>query len=68
MTWFISVLGIVLLVMYGNKSRFAPVFGIIVQLTWGGYVIATEQWGLLLGAVAFAVVHFRNWMLWRDGA
>ena len=65
MTWIISILGIILLVLYGNKSRLAPVFGIFVQLVWGGYVIVTEQWGLLLGAIAFAVVHYRNWRLWK---
>lgn len=67
MTWFISAMGIVLLWTYGNKWRYAPLLGIVVQVVWGAYVVQTEQWGLLLGAIAFLVVHTRNLWLWRNG-
>lgn len=64
MTWFLSFIGVVLLWLYGDKSKYAPPFGIFVQVTWGAYAIVTEQYGLLAGNLVFALVHLRNWRLW----
>jgi hypothetical protein len=71
MNWFdiytftMSCISILTLWMMGDKNKYAPWVGLLSQLTWIFYVCYTKQWGLMLGVVAYTVVHLRNILKWR---
>lgn len=68
MTWILSGLSIITMWLMGNKSRWGPAIGIVSQELWFYYCITTHQYGLLLGAVFYLVIHIRNYILWTREA
>ena len=53
--------------LYGDKSIWGPVIGLVSQLAWIGLAVSVEQYWLLLSVVAFVFVHSRNLKeYWRD--
>lgn len=50
--------------MMGNKWKYAPHFGVLVQIPWIIYSITTKQYGLILGAIGFIIVNLRNAIMW----
>lgn len=68
MDYAVSALSVVLLWLMGNKWKFAPLFGIAIQGLWIYYAISVKQYGLLIGSVAYLIVHIRNTFKWlREG-
>ncbi len=65
MDWLLSGISILMLWLMGNKSRWGPIVGIVTQVLWLIYVLNTEQHGLLIGTVAYAVIHVRNLRKWN---
>jgi len=49
----------------GNKNKYAPVIGLFNQILWIYLVLTTKQYGLLLGVMAYTIVHLRNFILWN---
>lgn len=62
--WAISIGSVALLWLMGNKWKYAPLFGVFVQILWFWYVFETKHWGLLAGVIAYTLVHFRNAIKW----
>jgi len=67
MDWVISFTSCAMLWMMGNKSKWGPILGLVNQVLWVIYCVHIHQYGLLLGVVAYTVVHIRNAWLWRKG-
>jgi len=51
--------------LMGNKNKYAPVIGLFNQILWIYLVLTTKQYGLLLGVMAYTIVHLRNFILWN---
>ena len=62
--WWLTLIGAILLWAYGNKYRFAPLLGILVQANLALYAVATKQYGFLASALIYAIVHVRNQREW----
>jgi hypothetical protein len=60
----LTVLGIVVVWLAGNKSRTAWSIGIVAQGFWMAYAIWLSQWGLLVGTFVYVAVYARNWRRW----
>jgi len=65
MQWILSACSILMLWLMGNKNRYAPIFGIFVQILWIIYAISLAQYGLLIGVIGYMFVHIRNTYLWN---
>jgi hypothetical protein len=66
--WMSYVLGAtscLMLWLMGNKSKYGPMVGIAVQGLWIIYAISLKQWGLIISAVAYTIVHIRNLRKWQ---
>jgi hypothetical protein len=72
MTLVLSILaGVSVLVcqwLYGNKSVWGPVVGLVGQVPWLGLIVATGAWGLLVSWVPMTAIHARNLWRWRREA
>jgi hypothetical protein len=66
MDWILSILSTIMLWMMGNKNKFAPILGVITQILWIYYAIAIHQYGLLVGTIAYLIVHIRNAIKWNN--
>jgi hypothetical protein len=57
-------LGLVQLWLAGSKLRFNSVIGGFTSVVWFAYGVVFEQWGFLVSALVFFVVHVRNYVRW----
>jgi hypothetical protein len=65
MAWVLSATSCLMLWLMGNNSKWGPRLGLANQALWLIYCLRTGQIGLLPGAVAYAVIHARNLVLWN---
>lgn len=65
MTYILSIITIITMVLAGNKSRWAWVIGLGNQALWGFYIVHTGQWGLSLMTAAITIVYARNLAKWK---
>jgi hypothetical protein len=63
--WAISFQAMVMLWLMGNGSRWGPRVGIAGQFLWMYYAVSTHQYGLVIGILAFTVIHIRNYRRMR---
>jgi hypothetical protein len=65
-SWLLSATSVLMLWMMGNKSTWGPIVGIANQFLWTYYVIfVIHQYGLMIGVIAYLVIHIRNLILWK---
>jgi hypothetical protein len=57
-------LGLVQLWMSGSKRRSGFVVGMVTSVGWFWYGLDSAQFGFLVSAVVFFVVHVRNFVRW----
>ena len=51
--------------IYGNRSRNAPIIGILGLVLWWWLTISQEMWGLIPLNVVMLFVHVRNYIRMR---
>lgn len=56
--------GLVQLWLSGSKSRFGFVVGMLTSVGWFVYGVQSVQFGFVISAVVFFVVHVRNYVRW----
>lgn len=66
MDWILSVTSCYMLWLMGNKSKWGPRVGIVNQILWIFYAVSIEQFGLLVGVLAYTVIHIRNCVKWEQ--
>lgn len=62
--WILSAGSILLLILMGNKWKYAPIYGVFFQLFWFIYIFQTKHLGLLPGVIVYTFVHLRNARKW----
>jgi hypothetical protein len=65
MDWFLSATSCLMLWLMGDKSPWGPRVGIVNQFLWFYYAISIHEWGLIIGALAYLIVHIRNLRKWE---
>lgn len=50
----------------GRKDPRGWLLGLLMQLLWAVYAIATGQPGFLVTAAGYGLVYGRNWLRWRN--
>lgn len=64
----LSVFGITGILLAGRKNAFGWLISLCSQAAWATYIIATDQWPLIYGTCAYAVVYAHNFTKWRRDA
>lgn len=66
MLWSYSLAAIGILGIYlaGRRNLWGWAIGVAAQALWIVYALATDQFGFIVSAVAYAVVYGRNWAKW----
>ena len=63
-SWILTIVGLTCFILAGRKVWWAWYVGIAGQVLWLVYSITTEQWGFLLGVVAYSLVYGVNAHKW----
>lgn len=63
----LAALGIAQIILTGKKIRHGWLVGVLTSILWFIYGVTTQQYGFLISAVVFGVIHLRNWLAWRYG-
>jgi len=59
---FASFAAILTVWVYGNRSRKAPLIGMVGQMMWWWLTISQSMWGLIPLNVVMLIVHIRNYI------
>ena len=62
---FASFAAILTVWVYGNRSRKAPLIGMVGQMMWWWLTISQSMWGLIPLNVVMLIVHIRNYIRMR---
>ncbi len=66
MSWVLSATSLIMLWLMGNRSKWGPRLGILNQVLWIYYVVyIVHDWGLIVGVIAYTIVHIRNLANWE---
>lgn len=60
----LAVIGIFGVYLVGKKNAWGWVVGIIAQLLWAIYSVATGQWGFLISCAAYAWIYGKSFLAW----
>lgn len=64
-SWALSALGITGLFFIGQRRWYGFAIGAANESLWLVYAITTQQYGFIIGAVAYGALHIRNMRKWR---
>lgn len=59
-SWALAAVGLVGMWLAGTGKRLGWTIGVLAQLLWIAYALATRQYGFLVTALAYAFVYLRN--------
>lgn len=63
-SFILSALSLLSLWLMGNKNKLGIVVGLANQLLWVVYALMLKQYGLLIGVIAYTIIHIRNFVKW----
>jgi len=63
-SFILSALSLLSLWLMGNKNKLGIVVGLANQLLWVVYAVMLKQYGLLIGVIAYTIIHIRNLAKW----
>lgn len=61
----LTALGLLGIYLSGKKNYWGWGLGVISQVVWIVYAVATQQWGFILSAFAYGFLYGKNFMQWR---
>lgn len=65
--WLMSLITIYTMFLAGNRNSWTWAVGLMNQVLWLIWILASESWGLLPMNLALWVVYLRNHMKWNAG-
>lgn len=66
--WLMSCMTIWMTLLAGNNHPRAWAVGLINQIFWITWIIASQTWGLIPMSIALAIVYARNHFKWNTDA
>jgi len=64
-SWILSIVGVTGLYLVGRRHWWGWCIAFINECLWCIYAVTTEQYGFILGAVAYGFIHLVNATRWR---
>lgn len=63
-SWILTAIGLTGFYLAAHKVWWCWYINIANQLIWAAYSLVTQQWGFLIGVVAYTIVFSRNAGVW----
>jgi len=65
-SYLLAAVGVLGLHLAGKKRSIGWLINLSAQALWIAYAIATQQYGFIISALAYATVYFNNYRKWRN--
>lgn len=62
------VMGIMGIYLAGKRNMYGWAVGVLAQILWIFYALATHQYGFIVSALAYGWMYARNFINWRKDA
>lgn len=63
-SYILSAVSLTSLWLMCNKNKLGIVVGLVGQILWFTYALMLKQYGLIIGVVAYTIIHVRNPLKW----
>lgn len=63
-SYILSAVSLTSLWLMGNKNKLGIIVGLAGQILWLAYALMLKQYGLIIGVVAYTIIHVRNLLKW----
>lgn len=63
-SYILSAVSLTSLWLMGNKNKLGIIVGLAGQILWLAYALMLKQYGLIIGVVAYTIIHIRNLVKW----
>ena len=67
-SWVLAAIGVTGIFFVGKKVIWAWLVLLVNECIWIAYAIATEQYGFIVMATAYAIVYIRSYLAWKKEA
>ena len=64
-SYVLSFFGVLGMWLAGSGKRAGWAIGVLCQFGWFAYALVSEQYGFIIGCLAYGSVQFRNWRKWK---
>ena len=64
-SWILAIFGVSGMFFVGKKTAWGWLVLLFNEVIWTVYAIATEQYGFIVMAVAYAIVYIKSFIEWR---
>lgn len=65
MPWVLSLIGCIMIWQVGNFKKFGWIVGLVAQVLWFIWIIASEQYGFLPQNFLLAALYAKNFWQWH---
>ena len=63
--WLMSAMTIWMTLLAGNNNKHAWAVGLVNQIFWVTWIVASKTWGLIPMSIALGIVYARNHFKWN---
>ena len=67
-SWVLAGIGVTGIFLVGKKIIWAWLILLINECIWIAYALATDQYGFIVMATAYAIVYIKSYMAWSKEA
>lgn len=64
-SWILAVVGVSGMYFVGKKTVWGWMVLLVNEVIWTAYALATQQYGFIVMAVAYATVYIKSFIEWR---
>lgn len=64
-SWLLAVIGVTGIFLVGKKTIYGWLILMVNECIWIAYALATDQYGFIVMATAYALVYIKSYMAWR---
>jgi hypothetical protein len=64
-SWVLAVIGVAGIFLVGRKTIWGWLILCVNEVLWIAYALATDQYGFIAMAVAYAAVYIKSYIHWR---
>jgi hypothetical protein len=64
-SWVLAAIGVSGIYFVGRKTLWGWLILLFNETVWIAYAIATEQYGFIVSAIAYAAVYIRSYLHWK---
>lgn len=67
-SYILMAVGVTGIYLAGKRNMYGWALGVLAQILWIAYALATHQYGFIISALVYGWVYVKNFINWRRDA